>query len=273
MGKSDEALLEKNLERLERFRLLDDTFMRQVFKDDLPLAQHVLRVITGLADLTLLKMETQRDLKRLAGSHSLMLDVWGEDGDGTQYDLEVQTGDKLEPYRFRYYGSCMDVEALTADTDSSELPQRWIVVVLERDPEGSERALRHYRMREENGERLGDGTHVLYANAAYRGDDPFGSLMRDFCERDPDKIRDDMLRKRVQYFKRDPKGAKEMCRISEEIFNEGLEQGLEQRLLDNIRKLVANLGMSVRDAFDALEVPEGDRDRYTAMLREQRPSL
>ena len=153
MGMPDDALLEKNLERLMRFRLLDDTFMRQVFKDDLPLVQHVLRIITGLVDLTLLRMETQRDLKRLAGSHSVMLDVWGKDGDGTQYDLEVQTGDKLDPLRFRYYGSCMDIEALPADADYSKLPQRWLVVVLERDPEGPERALRHYRMREGNGEK------------------------------------------------------------------------------------------------------------------------
>ena len=63
-----------------------------------------------------------------------------------------------------------------------------------------------------------------------------------------------------------------MCRISEEIFNEGLEQGLEQGLFDNIRKLVANLGMSVRDALDALEVPEEDRERCLATLGEANPS-
>ena len=63
-----------------------------------------------------------------------------------------------------------------------------------------------------------------------------------------------------------------MCRISEEIFNEGLEQGLEQGLFDDVRKLVANLGMSVRDAFDALEVPEEDRERCLATLGEVNPS-
>ena len=68
-----------------------------------------------------------------------------------------------------------------------------------------------------------------------------------------------------------------MCRISEEIFNEGyaegleqgleqgFEQGLEQVLFNNVRKLVANLGMSVSEAFDVLEVSEEDRERYLAM--------
>ena len=81
-----------------------------------------------------------------------------------------------------------------------------------------------------------------------------------------------MLRKRVEYFKENLEGVKEMCRISEEIFNEGVEQGREQGLFDDVRKLVANLGMSVRDALDALEVPEEDREWYLAMLGETNPS-
>ena len=75
-----EARLKRDLERLERFRVLDDTFMRQVFKDNLPLAQHVLRTLTGIDDLKLTREETQRYLKRLAGSHSVVLDVWGVHG-------------------------------------------------------------------------------------------------------------------------------------------------------------------------------------------------
>ena len=142
-----EARRQRDLERLERFRVLDDTFMRQVFKDNLPLAQHVLRIITGIKDLVLLREDTQQDLKRLAGSHSVALDVWGEDPWGNQYDLEVQCGSNLEPKRFRYYGSSMDIESLLAGKDYSALPMRWIVVVLEKDPEGAGRALRHYQMR------------------------------------------------------------------------------------------------------------------------------
>ena len=106
-----EKRLREDLERLERFRLLDDTFMRQVFRGQLGLAQHVLRILTGLDGLTLVKEETQHDLKRATGSKSPVLDVWGTDGSGTQYDMEVQAGSGLDPLRFRYYGSAMDVDA------------------------------------------------------------------------------------------------------------------------------------------------------------------
>ncbi|MDO4808245.1 MAG: hypothetical protein Q4A07_13470 [Coriobacteriales bacterium] len=34
---------------------------------------------------------------------------------------------------------------------------------------------------------------MLYANAAWRGDDELGSLMADFCQSDPSKIRDGMV--------------------------------------------------------------------------------
>ena len=265
-----EARRQRDLERLEKLRVLDDTFMRQVFKDNLPLAQHVLRIVTGIGDLTLVREETQRDLKRLAGSHSVILDVWGEDSLGNQYDLEVQGGSGLEPRRFRYYGSGMDVESLRPNRPYEELPNRWLVVVLESDPDGSSRALRHYQMREDGGIMLCDGAHLLYANAQWRGDDELGSLMADFCQSDPDKIKDSLLRERVQYLKRSDEGREHMCRISEEIYNEGLEQGLEQgardTLVENVRSLIESVGWTAQQALDVLKVPQSERARILSLL-------
>ena len=63
--KKREKRHQEDLERLRSFRPIDDTFMRGLFKDNLPLAELVLRIITGKKDLTLLKCETQADLKRV----------------------------------------------------------------------------------------------------------------------------------------------------------------------------------------------------------------
>ena len=49
----------------ERSVICDDTFMRILFRNNLPLAEYVLRVITGKEDLRLTKEETQKDLVRL----------------------------------------------------------------------------------------------------------------------------------------------------------------------------------------------------------------
>jgi len=55
---------EEDRESLRRFRPIDDIFMRGLFKDNLPLAELVLRIITGKQDLVLLKCEIQADMKR-----------------------------------------------------------------------------------------------------------------------------------------------------------------------------------------------------------------
>ena len=44
---------EEDLQRLRGFRPVDDTFMRVLFRDNLPLAEYVLRVIIGKDDLRL----------------------------------------------------------------------------------------------------------------------------------------------------------------------------------------------------------------------------
>lgn len=272
----------KELGRLERYRVLDDTFMRAVLRDNLPLAQHVLRVLTGLRDLALVEAETQRDVKSLVGSRSAVLDAYGADDAGRVYDLEVQRGSGLDPLRFRYYGSGMDADWLPAREDYRRLPERWVVVVLEGDPDGPGRARRHYRTREDDGSELGDRAHLLYVNAQWRGDDELGALMADFCQSDPGLIRDGLLRERVEWLKRSPEGVKVMCEISEEILQEGidigrkegLKEGLKEghasgrmeALAESVRGAMSTLGLSAEAALAALRVPDDDRPLLLAQL-------
>ena len=267
----------RDRERLARFRLVDDTFMRAAFRDQLPLAQHVLRKLTGIASLTLAESETQRDLTRATGSRGVVLDVYGVDEKGNRYDLEIQTGSNLNPRRFRYYGSAMDVDSLPAGAPYDSLPERWLVVLLERDPEGPGRPIRHYRASALDGSGvLEDGAHLLYVNASYRGEDEMGSLMMDFCQSDPQLISDNLLRERVQYLKTNDEGVLEMCRISDEIRAEGREEGRaegreegrEETRLADLRSVIANLGVSVQEALRALNVPENERGYYESLLDE-----
>lgn len=263
-----------HLERIERLRPLDDTFMRAMFRGQPRLVEHVVGVITGIPGLRVVEDHTQYDLKMVGGARSVALDVMAKDAEGTLYDLEVQTGSDLEPFRFRYYGSCMDVDFLGAGEDYDTLPERWVIVVLEHDPDGPGRRMRHYLYRDEDGEVLGDGTHVLYANASWRGEDDYGRLMSDFCESDPDRMRDAMVRERVQYMKRDPEGVREMCKVSEEIYNEGrLEgkaegrlEGRETTTLESVRALMQTVGWTARQALERLRVPEAEWPHYLGML-------
>ena len=64
---------QEDLQRLRLLRPIDDDFMRCLFKDNIPLAEFVLRIITDKPDLIITDCETQKDMKRLAGH---VLSAW-----------------------------------------------------------------------------------------------------------------------------------------------------------------------------------------------------
>lgn len=84
---------QKDLERLEKMRPLDDDFMRELFRNNIPLAQFVLRIMTGKDDLVITSEETQYDMERLLGARSICLDVLATDSEGRKFNLEIQRAD------------------------------------------------------------------------------------------------------------------------------------------------------------------------------------
>ena len=77
-----EQQYQEDLQRLRGLRPIDDDFMRCLFKDNIPLAEFVLRIITDKPDLIITDCETQKDMKRLAGARSICLDAYGTDSVG-----------------------------------------------------------------------------------------------------------------------------------------------------------------------------------------------
>ena len=62
---------EEDLQRLRGLRPIDDDFMRCLFRENIPLTQHVLSILTGKDDLIITSVETQADMKRLVGARSV----------------------------------------------------------------------------------------------------------------------------------------------------------------------------------------------------------
>ena len=62
-----------------------------------------------MKDLTLVREETEMNLKQIAGGRSVCIDVTGVDSNGKYYDLEIQRADKgAGAHRVRYHSSMMD---------------------------------------------------------------------------------------------------------------------------------------------------------------------
>ena len=180
---------QKDLQRLEQLRPIDDDFMRCLFKDNIPLAELVLRIITGKKDLIITDCETQKDMKRLGGARSVCLDAYGTDSDMKKYDLEIQRADKgADPHRARYHSSVLDIENLHSGQEFQELPDTYTIFITEEDFFGMGKPV--YPIERINlaaGTFFEDGEHILYVNGKYEGESDIGRLMHDFnCTRADD---------------------------------------------------------------------------------------
>lgn len=213
---------QEDLKRLREFRPIDDNFMRCLFKDNVPLAQLVLRIITGKKDLVITSCVTQKDMKRLSGARSICLDAYGTDSNDKKYDLEIQREDKgADPYRARYHSSVLDIENLDTGQEFHELPDTYTIFITEKDFYGMGEPLYVIeRMNLTTGKGFEDGEHILYVNGQYRGESDLGKLMHDFNCTEADDMNFDLMAERTRYLKENPKGVQEMCKSMEDMRNE-----------------------------------------------------
>mgnify|MGYP002507983633 CR=1 FL=1 len=208
-----------DLQRLRGLRPIDDDFMRCLFKDNIPLAELVLRIITGKQDLIIIDCQTQKDMKRLAGARSICLDAYGTDTAGKKYDLEIQRTDKgADPHRARYHSSVMDVENLDVGQEFNDLPDTYTIFIVEKDFYGmGESVYPIERMNLLTGKPFEDGEHIIYVNGEYRGTSDIGKLMHDFNCTDADEMNFELMAERTRYLKENPKGVSEMCKVIEDM--------------------------------------------------------
>ncbi|MBO4716161.1 MAG: Rpn family recombination-promoting nuclease/putative transposase [Verrucomicrobia bacterium] len=214
---------------LKRMRMMDDTLMKCVFKDCKPAVELTLRIIMQRNDLDVKRFSVSKEYKNLKG-HSICLDVLAEDKDSKQYNIEVQRDSKgASPQRTRFYNAMVDVEMLGKGEDYSELRDNYTIFITEEDIFKKGKPFYLFeRVDRESGEPLGDGSHIIYVNGSYDGDDPLGWLMRDFREPDPAKMHYKVFAERVNYLKNITKGEKEMCQIMEEIREKGFQKGIQK---------------------------------------------
>ena len=217
---------QEDLQRLRLLRPIDDDFMRCLFKDNIPLAEFVLRIITDKPDLIITECETQKDMKRLAGARSICLDAYGTDLVGKKYDLEVQRQDKgADPHRARYHSSVMDIENLHSGQEFKELPDTYTIFIIEKDFYGQGKAVYPIeRINLATGKSFEDGEHILYVNGEYRDDSAIGKLMYDFNCTKADDMNFELMANRTRYLKENPKGVSEMCKIMEDMRIESLKE-------------------------------------------------
>ncbi len=236
-----EALSERRREQLEiikQFRLIDDTFMSKVFEDK-ACAELLLRVILDKDDLTVLKVDSQIELKNLQGRSS-RLDIYAVDSQGKQYDVEVQRdNDGALPRRARYNSSLMDANLLLKGQQVSELPETYVIFITEHDKFKAGKPIYtvNRTISELNNAIFDDGSHIIYVNGEIRDETRLGELMQDFFCTDPHKMHNKALSERVKHFKETEEGYGNMCELMENYARKHAKEYIKE----NAKEIAVNL--------------------------------
>ena len=273
MADYSEQFKQLDLARISRLRLLDDIFMRAVLKDNIEGVQLIIRIILGRNDIEVVEVRIQDDWPNLVG-HSIRLDVTARDSSGKWYNIEIQrSSEGANPKRARYNLGTLDWHILPAGHDFDELPEVFIFFITETDVLGGGLPLYTIdRTIRETGEPFCDFAHILYANGSYVGNNEIGRLMADFRATDPKTMFHAPLAERARFYKTTEGGLDTMCKIMEEVRQEGIEIGIQQGQIQgqiaSIKTLVKNTGWPVEKALSTLGIPHDQWNNYLELLRQ-----
>ena len=266
------------LEKIKQLRLMDDTFFNSCFDGNIPCMEVVLRAVLGNDRLRVTEVITQQSVPNLYG-RAVRFDALATDGE-TIYDVEIQRSDEgAVPRRARYNSSMIDSREVSKGTLFPDLPETYVIFITEHDVWKRGKPL--YKVRrtfEDTEEVFNDGAHILYVNGEYQSESPLGHLMHDFFCIDPNDMYSDVLAERVRFFKEDKKGVATMCKVMEEIYNDGIAigevrgevrgeiRGAETERIKNIKSLIQHMGITAEAAMDALNIAKNDQPKYLTLL-------
>lgn len=227
-----EQIHQQDLQRVNLLRYMDDDFMTVCLADNFEGVELILRIILGKSDIKVKSVRTQEQMKNLQG-RSAVLDVHAIDSTDKEFDVEIQRSDAgAGAKRARHNSSLLDAHILKPGDNTENIPDSYVIFITENDVMKGNQPIypvERYVIIGENKVLFGDGSHILYVNGKYRGNDEIGKLMHDFSCTNPDDMNYETLANRARYFKRDKKGVATMCKIMEDMRNEATQQALQKK--------------------------------------------
>ena len=221
----------------------------------------MLKIILKKDDIQVISVVGQRELQSpVVGGRDIRLDILAKDSAGKHYNVEVQKKPEgAHIRRARFNSSMMDSRMLKAGQDFSELQDSYMVFITQTDIFGHGIPIytinRHF---EEIDDIFDDGSHIVYVNGNYKGDDTVGRLMHDFgCKESKDMYYPE-LAKGVKHFKEEG-GRERMCEAVENYAKQKAEIEKLNILIENVRNLMESMKWSAEQAMSAMKVTEADK--------------
>ena len=257
--------------------LFDDDLMSHVFDKNIEATELVLRIILG-EDIKVISVEGQDELKNpIVGGRDITLDVHAIDSYGKEIDIEVQgnsQGAAVE--RARFHSSMVDARMLTAGEEFKKLKDSYVIFIYKNDKFKEGQPLYHIdRIVRETGKNFGDGSHIIYVNGSYKGDDEIAQLMADFHQKGSGYIHFKALADGVKHFKETEKGREIMCEsveryaieYAEKYAKEYGKECADKTMLEGVKNLMTSAHVSLEQAIQMLGLKGSTKDFIIAQLQ------
>lgn len=280
-------------ELVNELTLFDDDLMSRVFDKNIKATELLLRIILG-KKVKVISVTGQNEMKNhQVGGRSITLDVDAMDENGEEIDIEVQgNSEGAHVRRARYHSSMVDSRMLKEGQAFRELKDSYVIFIYKHDKFRKGLPLYHVeRYVGETNEQFRDGSHIIYVNGNYKGNDEIGQLMQDFREKNPECMHYTELAESVKHFKEKEGGREEMSEIVERYINERVEERVEERVKEcveervkecveervkervekektiSVQNLMNNMKWTLDQALDALGIKGKERTLITQQLQ------
>lgn len=280
-------------ELVNELTLFDDDLMSRVFDKNIKATELLLRIILG-KKVKVISVTGQNEMKNhQVGGRNITLDVDAMDENGEEIDIEVQgNSEGAHVRRARYHSSMVDSRMLKEGQAFRELKDSYVIFIYKHDKFRKGLPLYHVeRYVGETNEQFRDGSHIIYVNGNYKGNDEIGQLMQDFREKNPECMHYTELAESVKNFKEKEGGREEMSEIVERYINERVEERVEERVKEcveervkecveervkervekektiSVQNLMNNMKWTLDQALDALGIKGKERTLITQQLQ------
>lgn len=228
---------------IDNMTLFDDNLMSLVFGQNIEATELLLRVIME-RNIEVVSVQGQDEFKNsVIGGRCITLDVHAIDTDGRHIDIEVQiNAEGAHVKRARYHSSMMDARMLKEGQEFKEIEDSYVIFIYDHDKFKKGLPFYHIQRRvDETGEVFGDGSHIIYVNGKYNGNDDIGQMMRDFHQCIPEQIKNEILSEAVAYYK-GKEGRGVMSDAVREYGEEQKKAGIKEGQLELLVKFFRNNG-------------------------------
>ena len=258
---------------VDTFTLFDDELMGRVFDKNVLATELVLRIVLG-RNIKVTSVNGQEEIRNAkVGGRNIILDVHAIDVAGEEMNIEVQGGSEgAHVRRARYHSSMLDTGMLKESQPLKELKDSYVIFIYKRDKFGKGLPLYHVdRYIKETEETFGDGSHIIYVNGSYKGDDAIGKLVSDFHQTDSEKMYYSELADGVEHYKETEKGRGNMSEAVEKYAREYAEECVIVEKITSVKNLMNNMKLTLEQtleqALNALGIPDKDREQIINQLQ------